>query len=149
MSTLLNSASALKPGNDLWIVPDKKNSKWSKKLDWYLNFQMLKHERNKSPDLDPELANILKASGLPEFQTNLKSDSPLMISAPNLLPSKWFIVIPYSENTKDWVEKIQTTWKGLNHPSFRIFLPQGVQVHEFQQQWEKKNEFQDYSCVLD
>ncbi|MBC7371156.1 MAG: hypothetical protein H7326_06305, partial [Bdellovibrionaceae bacterium] len=95
---ILSQASALNPGSDLWIVPDFSNSKWTQKLDWYLNFQMIKASRHLAPELRNYTLYVQRETGLPSFDPSAAAPQALMITSEVYLPNKWVVMVPASEN---------------------------------------------------
>lgn len=149
MALLLSHASALNPGNNLWFIPDRSHSQWTGKLDWYLNLIISRNESSSpQPILDP-LNKILTATELPMSRSPIKNNAPIMYSSGRLLPNKWVILLPYTEDLNVWAQNLNQIWTGLEHVPFRVFLPKTVQSNQFQEIWEKYSDFTDYSCVLD
>ena len=147
--SVLSQASALNPGSDLWIVPDLERSRWTAKLDWYLNFQICKASRHHSPKLPEFVGHVLRETEQGFPNVSLTADSPLMISSSDLLPNKWVLVVPWTENMSAWTEKVVKTWRDLKEPSLRIFLPPGQSAGSLQQQWQMHQASQEFTVVLD
>lgn len=148
-TTVLSQASALNPGSDLWIVPDLTKSQWTAKLDWYLNFQICKSSRHKTPVL-PEFVNeVLTETELEKPQINSDQDAPLMIASQALLPNKWVIVVSWNDDITAWSLKTYEIWQKLKQPSLRIFLPPGQNAGNFESGWRSHHSLQDFTVVLD
>ena len=103
---ILSQASALNPGSDLWIVPDFPKSNWAQKLDWYLNFQIVKASRHAPPGLSDFLVQMIEKTELKIPSFELLSQAPLLIHSQPLLPNKWVAVVPYADNFKHWMKNI-------------------------------------------
>lgn len=148
MRSLISQASALNPGADLWIVPDLNHSKWTSKIDWYLNFQIVKATRRESPRISPFLNEVLENTGLsvPNFKTEL---APLLIQSQSLLPNKWVLVVDYTNDMQSWVTQIAKVWEDLQRPSLRIFLPSGQSASPLSESWFESLDFQEVTVVLD
>jgi hypothetical protein len=147
--SVLSQASALNPGSDLWIVPDLERSRWTAKLDWYLNFQICKSSRHQTAPLSEFVQEVLAETEQTAPQLSLEGPSSLMIASPELLPNKWVLVVPWTENMSAWTASIFKIWSGLQEPSVRIFLPPGQSAGSLQQHWQKHHTFQDFTVVLD
>ena len=148
MATALSPEKALSTGSDLWIVADLNHSKWTSKIDWYLNFQIVKASRHESPQVSDFLKEALQQTGLPAPQVTV-GKGPLLIQSEFLLPNKWVLVLPFEEDLKNWMTKVAEIWNGLQKPSVRIFLPTGQTSSPQTAAWFEKLEFQNCSLVLD
>ena len=88
--TLLSQAGALNSGHDLWVFPQYKGSFWTSKIDWMINFQILKNLRHHRQNIVPELNNILEANEIKSFPYSY--DQELFLMPPrstynNVLPT--------------------------------------------------------------
>ncbi len=148
--TVLSQASAFNPGSDLWIVADLESSQWSSKLDWYLNFQIIKSHRRQGAELSENLQELL-------LQTGLASETPaytgfpnnLMISSQMQLPNKWVVIIPWNQDLVSWSAEIEKVWNQLSQPSLRVFLPPGFSMANLDKAWPNNSSVQDFTVVLD
>lgn len=147
--SVLSQAGALNPGSDLWIVPDLERSRWTAKLDWYLNFQICKASRHESARLPEFVGSVLRETDQAFPNVSVPTDSILMISSSELLPNKWVLVVPWTENIAEWTDKVIKAWQDLKEPSLRIFLPPGQSAGSIQQQWQKHQAPQEFTVVLD
>lgn len=147
--SVLSQASALNPGSDLWIVPDLEKSTWTAKLDWYLNFQICKSSRHETLPLPEFVDHVLTETELPNKKQNLHAQLPLMISSEALLPNKWVVLVPWSDDIATWTESVFKVWKNLKEPSLRIFLPPGQSTGNLQVAWQAHHPAQDFTVVLD
>ncbi len=145
---LTQEGSALSSGSDLWVVADLEHSQWTAKIDWYLNFQIVKASRYKTPALSEFLIDTLEKTGLtaPQVQAD---DGPLLIQSEFLLPNKWVLVLPYKSDIKEWTTEISKVWEGLQKPSVRIFMPTGQTSSPQSQGWFEKLGFKNVTVVLD
>ena len=146
---ILSQASALNPGSDLWIVPDFPNSKWTQKLDWYLNFQMIRSTRHLTPELRNYTLFVQRETGLPSFESKTADWQPLMITSEAFLPNKWVVLVPGAEDFNSWVKEVSKIWANLQKPNLRIFLPTGQSASSIEKAWSKQHSFQDFTVVLD
>lgn len=146
---ILSAASSLNPGSDLWILPAPAESRWPQRIDWYLNYQIHRASSHRMP-LKSEPLNELLAEidwPLPDLQAAPKG--PLLIVSDGHLPARWLIVLPHEGETPTWVQKAWQVWSGLGRPSFRVFLPTGLDQNAFAQFWRDHAKFEDFSVVLD
>lgn len=144
----LSQASALNPGSDLWVVADFDSSKWTAKLDWYLNFQILKASRRKAPELSPFLKEVMDQTGL-QISQEARPQGPLLIHSEFHLPNRWVLVAPFNSDLKDWIKTVASVWTQLQQPSIRIFLPAGQNASHMAQAWVENLGFKDITLVLD
>lgn len=144
-----SAASALNPGFDLWIVPQTESSRWTLRLDWYLNFQVLKSTRRLPAQVPPELSGILKEIEWESVTPQPPTDAPILISSDGRLPARWLVVLPLSGDTSTWVQKIIGVWGDLRKPTLKVFLPTGLPARSFGEEWKRHTDFDDFSLVLD
>jgi hypothetical protein len=147
--TILSQASSLNPGADLWIIPDETSSKFSQKIDWYMNFQFLKNQLHTKRSINNELRFILNECELSPITSAEAKHPGLLVSSSELLPNRWILQIPYSQNTESWCQFIIQIWQGLKQPTLRIFLPTGLSTGDFQRIWGQIQSFNDFSIVVD
>jgi hypothetical protein len=148
-SQVLSSVSALNPGADLWIVPEFDSSRWTQKLDWYLNFQILRNHRHSMPEVRNYTLYVQNQTGLEPYRAELPKTAPLMINSEAFFPNKWVVVVPVANEFRHWVEEVSKVWDGLKHPSLRVFLPTGLSASSFFEEWKNHHTFEDFTVVLD
>lgn len=149
MVQLLSLASAFNPGHDLWVVPDAASSRWTLRLDWYLNFQITRASRHPSPKLAAEVDGLLR-----EIEWRPETPAPpepatLLVACENLLPARWVAVVPNPGDLAGWTQRIQDAWRDLRQPTLKVFLPTGLQAGPFSEEWRRRSDQEDYSLVLD
>ena len=137
----ISQASSLNPGADLWVVPERQNSKLARKIDWYLNFQITRSAQHETKILPPQVSEILKKSGLEDLDwveqnASTKKESLLILSAA-AFPNRWVMVVRESKNFEKWIENIYERWLKMSSPSLRVFLPIGVSGTQFENAWRK------------
>lgn len=148
--TTLSQASALNPGADLWIVPDLESSPWAQKIDWYLNFQLVKSMRHQRAELHEDLKNLVKITEQNIFDLeNYKSLENLMIISNQQLPNKCVVMIPWRGDLKVWAQEVVKTWSQLAKPGLRVFLPPGFSTANLEAAWPQNSSVQDLTVVLD
>jgi hypothetical protein len=130
-------ASALAPGADLWIVPERKQSSLTQKIDWYLNFQIAKSVQHQSQDLSPIVGEILRSCALKNYDFLHEDSDALLILSTRTLPNRWVMVLKGSSDLNDWLQIALQKWKKMNSPSLRIFLPEGARTSEVSRIWKK------------
>lgn len=146
---VLSLASAFNPGSDLWILPEFPNSRWTAKIDWYLNFQIVRAARHLSPELRNFTLYVQKETGLETYQPPVLKTAPLMINSEAFFPNKWVVVVPAADNFSHWVRQVSDIWKNLKNPSLRIFLPTGQNAGSLHTEWQNHHTFEDLTLVLD
>lgn len=146
---VLSQASALNQGAQLWVVPGSENSRWTMKIDWYLNFQISKASRHQAPPSPLYLQKVAAETGLEKTSFVTASQSPLLIPCHDLLPCRWTAMVPLHKNYTEWVLQIEKLWESLERPSFRVFLPAGQNAGGFNELWQNENKFEDFTVVLD
>lgn len=149
MAQLLSLASAFNPGHDLWIVPGTENSRWTLRLDWYLNFQVTRAGRHESRALPAEIDGILREIEWRPEAPAVDAKATLLVSCEDRLPARWVAVVPDTKDLGDWTARIEAVWRNLKQPSLKIFLPTGLQAGTFSEEWKRRVDQEDYSLVLD
>lgn len=144
----LRPNDAFSEGAEVWIVPDRGTSYWSRRIDWHLQFLISRSMIHKSPTLSPFLEKIIEANEIDSNVIALPKDSPLLIFSVDLLPNRETIHLPYGANFKSWMEKVQDIWQNLNQPAARIFLPQGYAFEDFSSHWTDRKK-SSVSVVVD
>ncbi|MCB9026715.1 MAG: hypothetical protein H6625_10385 [Bdellovibrionaceae bacterium] len=137
---------ALGPGSNLWVVPNGDSSEWSKKLDWYLNFQISKAMEHIPNKISPEFSKNLLDYEIQPLEFKQKSDL-LMISCGGRLPTKMLVIVPLRDNLKDWIDSIYQVWLNLLKPNLRIFLPNDFPINEFSIYWPDRNSITEITLV--
>lgn len=125
----LPSTQALNPGADLWIVADPESSGWALRIDWLLNFQILRAGRHAPPPMDPELRALVDRTGL-GIPGRAPTVRPLLVAADLNLPCRWVL----SAADWDWPGLVKC-WRELGEPGLRLFLPSGVSIEEVERRW--------------
>lgn len=146
---LLSYASAFNPGQDLWIVPDTAGSRWTLRLDWYLNFQITKTFRHSPRTLPPEMLSLLREIDWNPGHPHASAKAPLLVSSESRLPARWVTVVPDSNEVDDWSGRAVAVWQGLGRPSLKIFLPTGLQAGAFTESWKRHTATADFALVPD
>jgi hypothetical protein len=134
----LDSLTALSSGCDLWIVADPSQSRWTRKIDWYLNFQLQRAQTHRSPGKSAELDRLLGSLELEAPIFELKSLAPLMVASSRLLPNRQTVLVPMPDDLDDWVKRCHELWKSMSCPTTRVFLPESVQPEAFCSRWAAK-----------
>ena len=127
----LASTQALTPGAQLWVVGNPEESKWALKVDWALNFQIMRASRHLPAEKSAELEKIKEKSGL-ESPSTTASKNLLLVAADLNLPCQWVISL------SDWkLEELAKTWKELRSPALRVFLPKTQSAEDFAKEWDR------------
>ena len=146
--TVLSHSSALNPGADLWVLPDHLNSQWTPKLDWYLNFQIIRDSRKPRTQISNALAEIIQQTEFDLPRIPFDTNAGLLIPADKTLPARWVFTQAFN-NADDWALSIHKTWMSLGQPSLKIFLPTGLTAGQFSEHWQKVAVTGELSVVLD
>jgi hypothetical protein len=132
----------LSPGFDVWITAEPDQSHWSRVIDWYLGFQMMRASRHQPAPMPEGLKQILAIEAIEAPRLEITSAAPLMIASARNVPNSNTIMIPFHE-IKAWVKDCRRIWIGLNRPKTRFFLPDGVASENFLAAWGDDREMID------
>jgi hypothetical protein len=127
---VLSQLSTWSHGADLWILPDKKNSSWTKRLDWHLNFQIARMENRIAKEPSLELLNLLRKEEIPFEREEENVPSHLLIGTKGLLPTEKTLVLPY-DSAQIWKENLLRVSKMQQVFSVRVFLPRNLTPEVF------------------
>jgi len=130
-------------GADLWVVGLPENSAWARKIDWELNFQILRASKHQKPELSPELNQVLQKTGLEALSID-RTGAPLLVAADLNLPCRWVLSLSRIE-----APSLLSTWQDLGKPKLRIFLPQTQSVETFTKEWDELAGEGDFQVVLE
>jgi hypothetical protein len=127
MMQFLNQNEAFSDGVPLWIIADLEGSRWAKKLDWYLNFQLRRASRHTSPQISESTKQSFADWGFsaPEIKAPTSS---LMIASCKLLPNEWTVQIKLSEK---WASECLKLMQDLRVFKARVFLPTDMTADHF------------------
>jgi len=149
MAQIQSLASAFNPGHDLWIVPEPQYSRWTLRLDWYLNFQITRAGRHEHAIRGPVVDGILKEIEWNPAVPAVGETSPLLVACEGRLPARWVVMVPGAGNLIAWTGHIDRLWRNLQQPTMKVFLPTGLQAGPFSEELRKKVPNDEYSLVLD
>ncbi len=127
-----DALTALSPGAHLWLIPSIEISAWSRRIDWYLGFQIRRALPHRRFEFGPDMRQLLEAFEEPIPKISRTENLPLMVASMSLLPNHQTVVIPPSD---DWIATCHRVWKGLDEPATRVFLPPGLTLQEFEKKW--------------
>jgi hypothetical protein len=130
---------ALDSGSDLWVVPDRRSSTWSKKIDWYLQFLISKATIHKPPQISKDLEQRMFENEFKVYSQNVSHSSPLLILSARQLPNKMTVQLPFLGDSKDWVSHVFQVWNDLKSPTLRVFLPHGLSSDQFLSHWPQRD----------
>jgi hypothetical protein len=143
----LNHASGFNTGADLWAMADLKSSLWSKKIDWYVNFQLTEASFHQQPNLDSNINFWIKECELGEHRYFSKINQPWLVHSSETLPNRWVLLNSFEQGPEIWVNNIHQSWNQLGRVSLRVFLPESFSVTDFNRQWSVLEEFCDFGVV--
>lgn len=146
----VDSINALSDGSDVWMVASLEASAWARRIDWYLNLQMLRSEARSFDSanladeglpvparLTPELERILEKNGFEAPIVKVDAGAPLMVATLGRLPTNVAVLVPLEKNANEWASSCHRVWKELGSPRVRVFLPDAWKVGEFESAWPK------------
>jgi hypothetical protein len=147
--TELSGSEALAPGAQLWLLPDLQSSNWAKKIDWYLNFQILRADHYKTFEPSPELLSTAHSFDFDVPQMASRALSPLLIASQNRLPNHMTACISFARagSLPNWVKESQSVVAQLACTNFRIFLPKEASLHDFYLYWKSNDQFSSQDSV--
>ena len=131
----LDSLSAFSPGCDLWIIGPAAESKWARKIDWHLNFQIRRADLHQTPALSSDLKKVIEESEAVIPDVPAVSGRPLMIASSALLPNSKTVLVAGGAMGGDWVMECHKVWSDLGRPLTRVFLPDGLTSEQFSRSW--------------
>ena len=152
--TLLTQAGALHSGHDLWVLPQYGNSFWTAKIDWMINFQILKNLRFQKQQALPELDKILENNQIDRLPFTYGNEL-LLIGTSLILPNKWILFNSGNTISDDkfdihgWIKQTHQTWSALKNPTLLFFVPHSVTSTKLAQAWDKLEPLFDISTVQD
>jgi hypothetical protein len=146
---ILNQTGAIQAGCDVWILADPVSSAWTRKLDWYLNFQIRRSRVHKPAQLSAEIIEVMKNWDFEADEVKVSGSGPLMVASSKLLPNRQSVVVALEaeSDTKvsSWVKSVHRICKdlcftqidqpGRSAKKIRVFLPGVVSVAEFRRHW--------------
>jgi hypothetical protein len=144
----VNKLTALSAGAELWVLPDRQNSQWTRDIDWYMNHIILNSEKHQSQKMDQNVRGLLFENQI-VWNDITSPNSDVLIAAHQQLPTLWVLMTPWNGQLNKWLDRIHDHWKSLKYPALRLFLPTGISVSECSREWQKVSEIQDFSVVLD
>lgn len=134
------NATALSPGKETWVLPSLNQSRWTQKVDWYLNFILTRAQQHEVKGFDSKLSHIVNDNELPLGPITVPDDAAFLLGSESRLPNKQTVVIPYADDIEKWIHKAHEVWSGLNQPSVRIFLPTELSADDFKNHWPKNTD---------
>jgi hypothetical protein len=142
----LHPFHALKPGAQVWFIPEKPISGWTRFLDWHINFLIAQSNKNTKQHISGILKNILSDEEI-SLNLDLKDQyDQTLLSTQNYLPNTSTVMIRNFQDIGSWTQQILNNLKQLNPGSARIFLPKGIDVNHFIK--TTSNEFEDLQITV-
>ncbi len=135
-------------GADLWVVTNAERSSWTQKIDWHLNFQLLRSQTHKSLQPTSELEDVMKKWDVEPLASRDLTEAPLLLPSSMLLPNHAVLWVPYDDkDRRGWVRKVHEMWSSLDSPKLRIFLPIGFELSLFVKEWSGRKEILERALV--
>ncbi|HVK62673.1 MAG TPA: hypothetical protein VM432_14035 [Bdellovibrionales bacterium] len=135
---VVDQLEAFSPSSQVWLVPDLEHSEWTKKIDWYLNYQIKRSTPHTPALFSKELEEVIARSEFESPTVRLDPQAPMMIACEKLVPAAQTVVVPFKTDA-DWISTCHRVWVGLARPSVRIFLPRGMTMAGFTKVWPKQD----------
>lgn len=146
----LHPFNALKSGSQVWFIPEKNISGWTRFLDWHINFLVAQSNfqcnQKTKRDLSGALKSILSEEDI-SLDLNLKSQyEQTLLSTQDYLPNTSTVMIRNFQDMKSWTDQIMLSLKQLKPKSARIFLPKGIDANQFIK--ATKDDFEDFNVTV-
>lgn len=123
---------AFNPGDALWVLPQPEKCSWSRKLDWYLNFQFTRSSFHQKPQLEAAFDEILRENELSPPTLAARTTAPLMVSTRSIMPLTQVVLLPFESSLKQWLDSVANIASGLQQTHVRLFLPSGIQEKDLE-----------------
>lgn len=120
----------------LWVIPPPGKSAWFAKIDWYLNWQMIRGLAHESQRPSTELLRLAREHGLPEPILSSTTRTPLMIAARGRLGTDQCVVLEMSDSVADWLKLVHDLTVKLGSAKTRVYLPSGTSRAKAQELWK-------------
>lgn len=142
----LHPFHALKSGSQVWFIPEKNISGWTRFLDWHINFLIAQSNLKAKRDLSGILKGILSEEDI-QLNLDIKGEyEQTLLSTQSYLPNVSTVMIRNFQDIKSWTDQIILGLKQLKPRSARIFLPKGVDVNQFMK--TAKDNFEDLQVTV-
>jgi hypothetical protein len=142
----LHPFHALKSGSQLWFLPEKNISGWTRFLDWHINFLIAQSNFKTKRELPGALKNILAEEDIPHSLDLKPQYEQTLLSTQNYLPNISTVMIRNYQNIESWTEQIFVCLEQLKPRSVRIFLPKGIDANDFIK--STKDKFEDLQVTV-
>jgi hypothetical protein len=133
----MTSHQSFQSGAELWITPHPTQSSWTAKIDWLINFQILKAKQLKPQMMSPELKQIQQLCQIhaPEQQP---TPERFLFPVGDHLPTQWLAVMPYTETEQNFLAETLSILKSFQAKTVRIFLPKSIKLDLAKKFFEQK-----------
>jgi hypothetical protein len=138
MAVFAFDQASLKSGCPLWFTAQPTVSQLARKLDWYLNFQIMKSECRKPQSITAELVKIENEWGIERADLSVGAQAAVLIPSHAYFPNKQTVILQFDGDGKGWAEAVQKTALGLREARIRVFLPDDLSSEEFKESWPRK-----------
>ncbi len=136
--SFVTQASGLSPGSDLWVIPNLKESAWSSRINWYLNFLLTRSDLRVPKSLSDNLRSVLAETEMYKHNSSEGSSlrDELLIASHIYLPNQWTLVRTQWDNVNTACQSIVSVSRQLKSNQIRVFLPQGLNSTDFAKAWQ-------------
>jgi hypothetical protein len=142
----LHSYHALKPGSQVWILPEKNLSRWTRILDWHMNFLISRAEKREQKKMSDALKQILNTEEI-KFDAVMDPQYDMtLLSTHEYFPNTSTVLLKNYNSPEQWLHRILEIVQQLRPKSFRIFLPQSCDTNQFLK--IAKKDFEDMNITL-
>lgn len=108
-------------GSQIWLLPFIKSSRWTQKIDWYLNFQLTRALKYERKDLSPDFLKFISSLGL-ELDWKEDALAPVtMVLTQGQIPCEAVVMMPEKASNKLIIGQILKILEDLKGPRLRIF----------------------------
>jgi len=104
-------------------LSDPKSSGFSRKIDFYLNFQMARSEQGCKTPLPKRLQEILTENQMEELLEFKTAPPHHLVATKRTLPCSQVVFIPFQNSAEQWLKDVMRVWVKLGSPTLRIFVP--------------------------
>lgn len=131
----LTHQEALRLGADVWFLTYPQESKWAQRLDWNLDFQLVRAWAHGRKAIPTELLQVANETEFEIEPLEIQAGAPLMVASHKLLPNRMTVVVPWTGDAKVWAVACEKIWRNLGAPRARVFLPENCPAQTFDKLW--------------
>lgn len=126
---------ALSEACDLWVLPPPSHSNWFSHVDWYLNWQLCKGLAHSGLSLPIQIYKLAEENQVKLDSERAAEDSPLMVLSMGRVPAAKCVVLTFSKQLREWLERLHLMAGRLGVQNVRVFLPIGHTSEQAMKVW--------------